>query len=79
MRRARAGDLFSESALALPPPPTKTGGSHKKTDETEGRGGRCERARERGQMSRRHGEKHTAFHQPPEKNVIHNSVDAAQP
>lgn len=62
----------------------KRGASHKKTDESAGGMeelgvGVCEEGRrERGQMSRRHdGEKHTVFHQPPEKNVIRNSADAA--
>lgn len=32
-----------------------------------------------GQMSRSQKEKHIAFHQPAEKEVIHNSVDTIQP
>lgn len=54
-----------------------TRGLTQKTDEREGGGwvGVGEEVRGQGQMSRSRREKHIAFHQPAEKEVIHNSVD----
>lgn len=68
VRGALAGDLFSESALYCYS--TKRG-SHKRLM----RGREGEGVRGQGQMSRIQREKHIAFHQPAEKEVIHNSVD----
>lgn len=42
------------------------------------RGGE-EEVRGQGQMSRSQREKHIAFHQPAEKEVIHNSVYTTRP
>lgn len=52
-------------------------GLTQKTDETEG--GMGGEVRGQGQMSCSQREKHIAFHQPPEKEVIHNSVDTIWP
>lgn len=68
VRGAPVGDLFSESALYCYS--TKRG-SHKRLM----RGREGEEVTGQGQMSRSQREKHIAFHQPAEKEVIHNSVD----
>lgn len=77
--RAPAGDLFFPSQ---PSTATPWRGAHTKEWWKGGRdGGRARRreVRGQGQMSWIQREKHIAFHQPAEKEVIHNSVDTIQP
>lgn len=69
VRGAPAGDLFSEPALYCYS--TKRGSHKRLMRRREGGGG----VRGQDQMSHSQREKHIAFHQPPEKEVIHNSVD----
>lgn len=69
VRGAPAGDLFSDPALYCY---SLKRGSHKRLMR---RREEAEEVRGQGQMSRSQREKHIAFHQPAEKEVIHKSVD----
>lgn len=73
-RRVRGWPIFPESVFSHY---SMKRGSHKRLmrrrQERGGWGGG------QGQMSRSQKEKHIAFHQPAEKEVIHNSVDTIQP
>lgn len=73
-RRARGWPIFPESVFSRY---SMKRGSHKRLmrrrQERGGWGGG------QGQMSHSQKEKHIAFHQPAEKEVIHNSVDTIQP
>lgn len=73
-RRARGWPIFPESVFSHY---SMKRGSHKRLmrrrQERGGWGGG------QGQVSRSQKEKHIAFHQPAEKEVIHNSVDTIQP